>query len=261
MTGGLTEGAVVAAISTDTDFLDALRQAESREALFDCLDARLRGFGIGGFGYGFTAMRTSRGAGADLLEMHFHQTYPKDWQAAIGDEDTRDHDATTILLFQGRQEVDWTTLRPDAERLGPEVLRNHEMAQDFGIRNGIGLRLDQDAGGRMLSGVGLWFSDPPDAAAFHADWTRHRDEIKHVLHLFDTTVRHDRAPLLVGLSDRERDALSYLAAGYRSAEASWAMRISEKTFEKHVARAKDKLNARTRDHAVAKALVMRLIEP
>lgn len=52
------------------------------------------------------------------------------------------------------------------------------------------------------------------------------------------------------LTPRERDCLTYLAIGLRPQEICWRLKISEKTFEKYVRGAKDKLRARTRDHAI-----------
>ncbi|AOZ71013.1 hypothetical protein LPB142_10475 [Rhodobacter xanthinilyticus] len=65
----------------------------------------------------------------------------------------------------------------------------------------------------------------------------------------------------MGLTPRELDCLSYLAAGLRPAEICFRLGISEKTFEKHIARAKDRLRARTRDQAVAKALILNIVTP
>lgn len=245
----------------DLDLLDTLGAARCRQDLFDGLSDRLQHFGIGGFGYGFAAMRTSRGIGADLIDMHFHHTYPKAWEEVAGGDDVLTNDATTMRLLAGEREIDWTSPGADPTTLSRETLRQYEAERDLGMEFGMSLLIGEDRRGRALSGAGLWFAERANAAEFWSDWVRHGHEIRRCLHLFDAMVRGDLAPVLVGLSDRERDALSYLAAGYRTAEASWIMRISEKTFEKHVAHAKEKLNARTRDHAVAKALVMRLIEP
>lgn len=39
------------------------------------------------------------------------------------------------------------------------------------------------------------------------------------------------------------------------------LNIDDKTIEKHIGKAKKKLRANTRDHAVAKALMLGLIDP
>lgn len=229
--------------------------------MLDCLGTRLTRYGIGGFGYGFFDMRTSRGLEADLLGLHFHHTYPKAWETACGEAGPLANDSATRLLLGGARVVDWKAAGEAAPGFGRDSVRAFEGQLDLGMRYGIALQLAADRRGRILSGMCVWFTDRANHGAFTADWSRYGAEIRQTMRLFDTLARGDMAPAMIGLSDRERDALSYLAAGYRTAEACWKMRISEKTFEKHVASAKDKLNARTRDHAVAKALVMGLIEP
>lgn len=248
-------------IGSDFAFLGALGGATDRRTMIDCLSLRLAEFGIGGFGYGFFDMRTSRGLDADLQDLHFHHTYPKEWESVSGTEDPLANDPATMLLLGGRRHVDWTEAGAAAPGFGPEAQRAHQGQLDLGMRFGATMQLGADRSGRLLSGMCVWFSDRPDHDAFHADWVRFGADIRRSLHLFDALARGDKAPTMIGLSARERDALSYLAAGYRSAEASWKMRISEKTFEKHVANAKEKLKAHTRDNAVAKALVLRLIDP
>lgn len=245
----------------DLQFLDAIAEAGSREELIASLTERLKAYGIGGFAYSFVPLRTSRGLLADLRELHHHHTYPQDWEAAMDGSDPFLSDPTTPMFMAGAREVDWTAPDDAPDALPPENLKRHEAAKDLGMRFGMDMLLAEDHRGRLLSGTGLWFSDRPDAASFWADWARYGGEITSLLHMFDAAVRGRKAPEMIGLTARETDMLKYLANGYRSAEASWAMKVSEKTFEKYVASAKRKLNARTRDQAVARALVLGLIEP
>lgn len=260
MPGG-QPGVVLTVKVLDIDFLDGLRAAKSRNDLFDRLERRLQAFGIGGFGYGFVPMRTERGLKVDMSDLYFHHTYPESWNDVGGDDGPLENDPATLLLFGGVREVDWTAAGQMAPVFGPAAQRVYQAELELGMQFGVTLRAAEDSRGRILSGLCLWFADRPDRSTFRADWDHSGAEIRRTMYLFDTVARCDRAAAMLGLSGRERDALSYLAAGYRPAEASWKMRISEKTFEKHVARAKAKLNARTRDHAIAKALVMGLIEP
>ncbi|WP_424927793.1 helix-turn-helix transcriptional regulator [Amaricoccus tamworthensis] len=68
----------------------------------------------------------------------------------------------------------------------------------------------------------------------------------------------DRRPRL---SPRERDVLCLLAEGQMNARISERLGISEITVRKHLTSAKKKLNAVTREHAVAIALTQGLIHP
>ena len=63
------------------------------------------------------------------------------------------------------------------------------------------------------------------------------------------------------LTEREREVLSRVAKGARMDRISEAMGISARTVEFHAANARKKLGARTREQAVAIALVNGLIHP
>ena len=56
------------------------------------------------------------------------------------------------------------------------------------------------------------------------------------------------------LTPRERDCLAFVADGLRTAELAHRLEVSEATVEFHLANARRKLGARTRDHAVALAI-------
>lgn len=56
-----------------------------------------------------------------------------------------------------------------------------------------------------------------------------------------------------GLTVRERDALSFLAQGFKAADCAGRMEISERTFVKHLANARMKFNAQTNAEAICKA--------
>ncbi|WP_111656062.1 LuxR family transcriptional regulator [Isoalcanivorax indicus] len=63
------------------------------------------------------------------------------------------------------------------------------------------------------------------------------------------------------LSGRERQCLERLCAGQRVKQIAWALSLAEVTVELHIANARRKLGARTREEALARALRWRLIEP
>jgi DNA-binding NarL/FixJ family response regulator len=68
----------------------------------------------------------------------------------------------------------------------------------------------------------------------------------------------DNAPQLTA---RELEVLTLLAAGHTNAEIAAQTHVAAKTVERIVATVADKLNARNRTHAVARALASRLLDP
>lgn len=65
----------------------------------------------------------------------------------------------------------------------------------------------------------------------------------------------------ISLSDREHECLLWLVRGLRTKEISYRLGIRPVTVEHHLNNVKKKLKAKTREHAVAKALTLQLINP
>lgn len=63
------------------------------------------------------------------------------------------------------------------------------------------------------------------------------------------------------LSGREKECLLWLVKGLRTKEIAFRLGIRPVTVELHLSNAKKKLKAATREHAVAKALTLQLINP
>jgi DNA-binding CsgD family transcriptional regulator len=65
----------------------------------------------------------------------------------------------------------------------------------------------------------------------------------------------------IGLTPRERECLEWLCQGLRNDAIAERMRIARPTVELHLAKARKKLRAATREQALAKALTLGLISP
>ena len=73
--------------------------------------------------------------------------------------------------------------------------------------------------------------------------------------------RGRKRPEAVRLSPREREALLWLAAGLRNDPIAERMGITNPTVELHLANARRKLGAATREQALVRALVFGLVVP
>lgn len=65
----------------------------------------------------------------------------------------------------------------------------------------------------------------------------------------------------VRLTEREREVLLWLAKGLRTTQIAHQLNLKEVTVNLHVVKAKRKLNAASREQAVAKAILAGVIEP
>ena len=99
-------------------------------------------------------------------------------------------------------------------------------------------------------------------AEFDQTIEAHIDDIRRIGLMFHGAVR--RQPGLGGLvelSPREREVLMWTAAGSSSKVIAHRLNLSTRTVEHHIAAATKRLGAYNRTHAVAKALVLNLIQP
>jgi DNA-binding NarL/FixJ family response regulator len=76
-----------------------------------------------------------------------------------------------------------------------------------------------------------------------------------------SVARNEMWPKLAMLSDREIEALTWVARGKTSAEIAGLIGLSKRTVDFHLDNARIKLGATTRTQAAIKAAIGRLIEP
>lgn len=95
---------------------------------------------------------------------------------------------------------------------------------------------------------------------FEKIWPEKHAELIQVLTLLDTGMREQHLSEIIGLAPREKETLEWLVAGLRPDQIAHRMGIGYRTVDKYINKAKQKLNARTRDQAVAKALIFNAID-
>lgn len=102
---------------------------------------------------------------------------------------------------------------------------------------------------------------PDEAASLPAEATL---QLRMAAYAGASRLAQFEAPATAGeyvLSPRERECLSWLAKGYRNVRIADRMGISVATVEMHIASARRKLDASTREQALARAIILREITP
>lgn len=99
-------------------------------------------------------------------------------------------------------------------------------------------------------------------------WSWHMQSVSALLHYRINKLLRDEATIDLGLQSprsvlslREIEVLSWLAAGARVDRIADRIGVSNRTVDFHIANARRKLGARTREQAVAVAVARRLISP
>jgi len=99
------------------------------------------------------------------------------------------------------------------------------------------------------------------AEGFDIMWAKDKDELLKVLQILDYEIREKYISEMVKLSPREKETLEWLAAGVRPSQIAEKMKIGFRTVDKYINNAKRKLKAKSRDQAIAKALIFKIIAP
>jgi DNA-binding CsgD family transcriptional regulator len=109
--------------------------------------------------------------------------------------------------------------------------------------------------------TGIWFHlDHLSDTDFAQNWHEMRPKLMAIAQVFDRLFLNKHIIAHYGLSVRERDVLAGLAMGLRPDQIAHRFGIGAGTVDKYIVAAKAKLAARTRDHAVARALMLGLLD-
>ena len=96
---------------------------------------------------------------------------------------------------------------------------------------------------------------------FDKMWKDKNSDLIQVLGLLDIGMREQHLTEIVNLTPREKEVVEWLTVGLRPDQIADRLSIGYRTVDKYIDSAKRKLNARTRDQAVAKALILNVIDP
>lgn len=172
--------------------------------------------------------------------------------AALDLDPSIDHclENTEIMLWH--HDSDWNGAPPDLKR-------RVSIERDLGLHVGVTVPTTRFSS-RHIGGVGLSMPDIK-IGEFDKFWTDKARDVVAICGLIDMGMRDQHMSDLVRLGRREKQCLEWLAAGLRPDQIADRLAISSKSVEKYIFGAKRKLRASTRDHAIAKALILGVIEP
>jgi DNA-binding CsgD family transcriptional regulator len=224
---------------------------------FDHLASQLLSLGITGFFYGFSNSIRISARQRQVVDMFHKHTYGAQWERLVGPKAVEMLDPSIATMLSGQELVEWSVHDYHYPMLSPEQRRIIDIEHRLGIRFGVSAVLDDDRG--RFAGVGLWFGQANSHHEFTLQWAEVGTEALMLCRIFDNWLRSNAANILIKLTQREIECLAWLAHGQRPAEICHQLAISEKTFEKHIAAAKQKLRCSTRDQALAKAVVFGIL--
>lgn len=238
---------------------DDLKQAKDGEALWQrCLTA-LEALGVDGVGYGVIPMIGLATSGKMTEAAFFRHTYSAEWEEAVGKDRLLDEDISTELLLRGQEEIFWND-DPDAYDATPANRRLHQLENDLGMIWGQTLLLSHYSRDPVSSGIGLHIGHVTSDAEFFAYWKEHEKTLRAVTEMLNSGMLEQHKDGVVRLSGREKDYIYWSALGLDRVQIADRLCISANTLNKPIASAKAKLKARNTSQAVAKAVLLGLVD-
>lgn len=234
------------------EFLDKLNDAETHVAAWNCIVAFMRSLGARDFNYVLIN-------GEPMPE--FFSTMSDQWMTRYEEQNYAQLDHTLAHCMKN--------LRPITSKIEEDLkdVKNDDQRSQF---------FDECREEKIISAVsipirdgfgtvgGTCFSTDLSSEEFDKILAESGDIIQLAImhaHVKLSQLRNTEEALRIGLSGREKEALRWLSVGLRNINIADRMRIKPVTVELHLANARKKLNTSTREHALAKAVQMRLISP
>lgn len=237
---------------------ESLRHAPDLDAFWSQCNRALERHGVSGVFFGACATRhemTNRRRSKSLI---WKTTYPQQYLDTFADDKpleddyTAEHCVTSSDLLFWHEDESWKVS-------SPKQRKRAMIDRDLGFRVGVTIPASSLSPAH-IGGIGLSMPDV-GLREFPRYWNHAGAEVLAICGVLDAGMRQQHMEELVGLSPREKECLTWLAAGLRPGEIADRLAIGGKSIEKYVGGAKRKLRATTRDHAVAKAIIFNLISP
>ena len=225
------------------DLMDQMEHLQDEKVVRDKMAILLSNFGLDRFVVARLPQPRENIGPAFLLKR-----WPQAWERHYDQSDYYQHDPAGLNCFRTLEPFLWSDLRvdPQANRMGYRVMQE---AGEHGLKEGLCIPIRDSKGFQaVVSMAGERVELPPRA--------------KRAIHLLSLSAygaaerlagRRGR-PVLMHLTGREQDVLSYLANGLTVAQVGEVLSLSETTVLTHLKNAKQKLGTRTMTHTVVEAI-------
>lgn len=153
----------------------------------------------------------------------------------------------------------WVKDAFEAGQLTPEEMDAVRQNAALGVRAGVSVSFPETTT-RSKGALGLIADEGITHAQVDAIWDKRRDEllaVAHLMHLKIITLPQPTAKR--SLTDRQRQALEWVADGKTTQDVAMLMEVSPAMVEKHLRLAREALHVETTTQAVAKASLLNLI--
>jgi DNA-binding CsgD family transcriptional regulator len=240
------------------ELTERLRSATDLESFWSQAHAALEAHGVASIMYGaFSSTKeaqTNRHSKTMIWKSSHSQAFFEafGFEAALDFDPSIDHCVASQDVMLWHHDSDWNS--------APTALKKRvSIERDLGLHVGVTIPTTRFCPGH-IGGIGVSIPEIK-LSEFDRFWFDNGPEVISICGLIDMGIRHQHMSNLVPLSPREKECLEWLAAGLRPDQIADRLAIGAPSIEKYIISAKRKLKAATRDHAVAKALILNVITP
>jgi LuxR family transcriptional regulator, quorum-sensing system regulator BjaR1 len=235
-------------------FIRDIDAAPHLEAVREVLHCHLHQLGFERFSYQKIVAPTGR------VNDFYLSTYPREWIKRYNRKRYISCDIRALSAPRFGRPYLWTEIGPIKQYTKEQQTPINE-GREFGIISGASIPVYGPDGTKAH----LAIASDRSAPEFEKFFLSYR----HVLHLMTTYLHarldalhfYDGSPAQAALTPREIEILTWGAQGKTNEEIGAILSIAPQTVMKHYQNAGQKLNAANKTHAVAIALILRLIAP
>lgn len=183
--------------------------------------------------------------------------YPESWLDRYWDRGYFAIDPVIDYASHHALPIQWQDLTPRMSAVGRRMMGE---AGEFGLRSGVSVPVHGPHGELGILSFARRAARPISrAAAARELMTAHL--LSAYVHEATRRLYGDPEGRVIVLSERERECLRWAADGKTSWEIAQLLRISERTVNFHFDNTTAKLRASNRQHAVARAIALRILNP
>jgi LuxR family quorum sensing-dependent transcriptional regulator len=229
------------------EFIEQVDAQNDIPSLIDAFQALIGKFGMACFMIGDPARPKMQ-----IVDRIWASTWPDDWMIQWSAQNYVSVDPVVNQLLVRNDPLRWSDTRGANDDAGARVL---DEATEFRLKDGFALPIYSRDG--FVVGISM--------GTEHYELGKQDEACLHLASLYFHAklerLRAENTPRLRGprLTPRERECLSWVAAGKTDWEISQILNIAEQTAHEYVQNALTKLNATTRAQAVAIAIFSKLI--
>ncbi len=170
------------------------------------------------------------------------QHWPSDWFDQYSRSNFHDHDPIAQFVRTRFDAFDWSDVPPSDDPISRTLMASS--AADFGMRRGLCIPIHDCFGYRAALSLATSHEPPQSHAAAEMI----------AIFAFNRMNRLRLASTPTRLTTREREVVTWAAAGKTAWDTGSILHVSEQTIEKHLTSAMRKLNSYTKAQVVAESL-------